>query len=94
MPVDDIIPSPIDPDCECVRIGSRAADGSVVSPPPDGETTPAGLPLCPDGYLPRRKSSGAYTVQGKMVTRPGQQPLPNPEPPPSLPKHIAEENSL
>jgi hypothetical protein len=62
----DVLPCEADPDYECVRIGSQAnvADGPA-SPPPGGRDP--GPPLCPDGYVPRRRRDRNYTAEGKVI---------------------------
>lgn len=79
MPLDpprdgpDVIPSPLDPDVECVRIGSQAHGEGDAQPPPGGapEATAEELESpCPEGYVPRRRRRPPYDLDGKVV-RPG-----------------------
>ena len=73
-----VIPSAVDPDVECVRI-----DAQGVAAPPDGGTAAEDTPkLCPDGYVPRRRSPHGYTLRGKSIVSPGP-PLRNPNPAPA-----------
>jgi hypothetical protein len=72
----EVIPSPVDPDCECVKL---AAGERLASPPP-GEDSLA-PELCPEGYVPRRRRGPAYELRGKQVIT-GQPPEVNPDPPP------------
>ena len=62
----DIIPSPVDPDYECVPIGDATSGRQPT--PPDQSGTPVDEPkaqrLCPDGYVPRRKRR-PYHLEGK-----------------------------
>ncbi len=83
----DVIPSPVDPDYECVRIGSSAHPESLAEPPPSPQTD-ATLPdeeaeqaLCPEGYVPRRRRRPRYELDGKRIrsSRPAER---NPNPPP------------
>jgi hypothetical protein len=69
MPVDgpDVIPSPVDPDVECVRIGSQDPTGVVAAPPPGGQGDAGGSGLCPDGYVPRRRRRPDARFEGKRV---------------------------
>ncbi len=67
MPVDEdgVIPSPVDPDYECVPV-SR----SVPRPPPGGQDEPPGPRLCPEGYVPRRRRR-TYDLDGKVIRSSG-----------------------
>ena len=80
VPVDepDVIPSLVDPDCECVK-GPPGAN--LNTPPPGGVRT--GRVLCPEGYLPRRRRRATYQLRGKEVDT-NRPPEPNPEPPPEF----------
>ena len=64
MPVDEdgVIPSPVDPNYECVPV----AAGQPPSPPPGGREEPPGPRLCPDGYVPRRRRRD-YDLDGKTI---------------------------
>jgi hypothetical protein len=62
----DIIPCELDPDFECIRVGSQAAD-ALASPPPGGSKEEASRRLCPDGYVPRRRRERGYRLEGKLV---------------------------
>lgn len=76
LSVDDgVIPSPVDPDYECVPTGGTAGESPVV-PPPGGLEEPAGPRLCPEGYVPRRRRR-TYPLQGKLI-RPSPSPVRNP----------------
>jgi hypothetical protein len=68
----DVIPSPVDPDVECVRAGDLAE-------PPGPDLRPSGEPLCPPGYVPRRKRREPYESHGKTIDtgRPAER---NPDP--------------
>jgi hypothetical protein len=81
LPIDepDIIPSLVDPDCECVRV----FPGERPSEPPPGDAA-LGPELCPEGYLPRRRHGPGYELRGKTVVT-GRPPERNPEPPPKPP---------
>ncbi|MEV7095371.1 hypothetical protein AB0M80_21265 [Amycolatopsis sp. NPDC051045] len=72
-----VIPSPVDPDVECVRDdrppGERPQPPGPTSAPPDEATR-----LCPDGYTPRRRSRGVYQLDGKRVVR-DTPPQPHPD---------------
>jgi hypothetical protein len=59
-----IFPSLIDPECDCVPIGSQTPDGRVAAPPSDDEGDAE--PLCPEGYVPQRRRR-KYDLEGKMV---------------------------
>jgi hypothetical protein len=72
MPTDEgrpaVIPSPVDPDIECVRVDPPGPTGEVASPPdaspaPDDEHPP----LCPEGYVPRRRRRTDYRLDGKLL---------------------------
>lgn len=85
--------SVVDPDYECVKVGSAAHSKHPAEPPPGGGkgTHPAGgegLPaLCPEGYVPRRKRR-RYILNGKRVRREGpaeRNPDGDPEPRPERP---------
>jgi hypothetical protein len=85
MPVDDpddgleVIPSPVDPDYECVRRDLQDPTGQVAEPPSE-QPREATLPtLCPEGYVPRRRRRH-YTLDGKRVQT-GRPPERNPNPP-------------
>ena len=75
---DDVIPSPVDPNVECVRVRSVGAGDPPVTPPAGGQEPPAGG-LCPPGYVPRRRRRH-YASEGKRVIT-GEPPTRNPEPP-------------
>ena len=77
MPVDkpDVIPSPVDPDVECVR------SGDLAEPPGPDDIGPGGESLCPPGYVPRRKRRPPYEAEGKTI-RTGRPAEHNPDPPP------------
>jgi hypothetical protein len=68
----DVIPSEIDPDVECVRIGSEVHGGLGAQPPPpaapdaSAEDEPR---LCPEGYVPRRRRRPPYDLDRKVVRR-------------------------
>jgi hypothetical protein len=76
----DVIPSPVDPDYECIRVDGRARPPGAGAEPDRPEEGAAPAALCPDGYVPRRKRRN-YTLEGKEV-RTGEPPLHNPEPRP------------
>lgn len=59
-----IFPSSVDPDCDCVPIGSQTPDGRVAAPPSDDEGDAE--PLCPEGYVPLRRRR-KYDLEGKVV---------------------------
>jgi hypothetical protein len=73
----DVIPSPVDPDCECVRIGGSAHPEPLVEPPrtPESDTPSAeqqtGPALCPEGYVPRRRRRPRYELDGKRIRSSG-----------------------
>lgn len=67
-----MIPSPVDPEVECVR-----AEG--LAEPPEPEAGPAGEPLCPPGYVPRRRRREPYELHGKTIET-GRPTERNPEP--------------
>jgi hypothetical protein len=75
----DVIPSEVNPEYECIRIGSTAPDGVVATPPSEGDEAEQAR-LCPDGYVPRRRRR-RYRLEGKRIVREGP-PERNPEPPP------------
>jgi hypothetical protein len=62
----DILPCEFDPDVECVRVGSRAEDATA-APPSGGSKAEGGQPLCPEGYVPRRRGDRGYSLEGKRV---------------------------
>jgi hypothetical protein len=68
MPVEseDVIPSPVDPDFECVRIVGDAGSEGHAAPPSPSRDDPAAVPLCPDGYVPRRRFR-PNRFEGKLV---------------------------
>jgi hypothetical protein len=75
----DIIPSPVDPNYECIPIESQVADGAVASHPPGGNRS-SGRPICPDGYVPRRKTNRPrYKLNGKVIIDPDTVPERNPK---------------
>ena len=61
---DGVIPSPFDPDYECVPVA--AAGEPAPSPPPGGQKEPPGARLCPEGYVPRRRRR-EYDLDGKVI---------------------------
>jgi hypothetical protein len=76
-----VIPSPIDPDVECVRIDTQTPSGDVAGPPSPPAAAGEGTPkLCPDGYVPRRRQRADYTLEGKRVVGKGP-PIRNPDEP-------------
>jgi len=85
MPTDDdrplVVPSAVDPDVECVRIDSQTPTGGIAQSPepsePDGSSGP---PLCPEGYVPRRRRQ-PRTLDGKRVVT-DSAPTRNPDDPP------------
>jgi hypothetical protein len=74
----DVIPSAVDPDYECVRLGSQVPSGEVAAPP--GPAPERGTRLCPDGYVPRRRRRTDYDLRGKSVVT-GDPPERNPDTP-------------
>jgi hypothetical protein len=69
MPVDPsgkrkILPSSVDPEYDCVPIGSQTPDGRIATPPDDDEREAE--PLCPEGYVPQRRRR-KYSLEGKVV---------------------------
>ena len=62
LPVDEdgVIPSPVDPDYECVPVALAG------EPPPGGHEEPPGPRLCPDGYVPRLRRR-EYDLDGKVI---------------------------
>lgn len=80
MPAQDdrpaIIPSEVDPDVECVRID----DPGALAQPPGPPGAAGGQKLCPDGYLPRRRSRGEYRLEGKRIVTDAP-PIRNPDDP-------------
>jgi hypothetical protein len=82
MPTDNdrppVIPSPVDPEIECVRMDTQIPSDEIAPPAPTGS---AGLPrLCPDGYVPRRRPRRDYTLEGKKIIT-GTPPKRNPNDP-------------
>jgi len=63
----DVIPSEVDADYDCVRMGATAPDGVVAAPPPGGDESD-GPTLCPDGYVPRRRRRPYRSVGKRIVT--------------------------
>lgn len=61
---DGVIPSPFDPDYECVPVAAAGKPGP--SPPPGGHKEPPGPRLCPEGYVPRRRRR-EYELDGKVI---------------------------
>lgn len=84
MPTSDhrplIIPSPVDPDVECVRIDTQVPSGELAQPPGPSPTDGDDSHLCPDGYVPRRRRRGDYTLKGKEIVT-GTPPKRNPDDP-------------
>jgi hypothetical protein len=85
MPTDDhrppVIPSPVDPDVECVRVDTQVPTGEL--PPPPGPQPTGGNDspsLCPEGYVPRRRRRRDYTLEGKAIIT-GTPPIRNPDDP-------------
>ncbi|MBA3431262.1 MAG: hypothetical protein H0U16_07260 [Actinobacteria bacterium] len=76
----DVIPSEVDANYDCVRLGSAALGGEIAMPPDGGMETDVKR-LCPDGYVPKRRRA-PYRAKGKRIVRdgPGER---NPEPDPS-----------
>jgi len=74
-----IVPSPIDPDVECVRVDTLTLPGGRAKPPDpplaQGDESPS---LCPDGYVPRRRQRRDYRLDGKVVVT-GTPPTRNPD---------------
>ncbi len=72
MPTSDhrplIIPSPVDPDVECVRIDTQVPSGELAQPPGPSPTDGDDSHLCPDGYVPRRRRRRDYTLNGYSRT--------------------------
>jgi hypothetical protein len=60
----EIFPSFVDPDYDCIPIGSQTPDGRIAEPPNDGERETK--PLCPEGYVPQRRRK-KYSLKGKVV---------------------------
>jgi hypothetical protein len=86
MPVEepDVIPSEVDPDYECVRIGGSEHPGPPAEPPPGPEAEgerESGRALCPEGYVPRRRRRPRYELDGKKIRSTGPAER-NPNPPP------------
>ncbi len=66
-PRPDVIRSEVDPDFDCVRLGSTAPGGRVATPPGPDEAHATGAPrLCPEGYVPKRRRE-PYESEGKRV---------------------------
>ncbi len=85
MPTNDdrppVIPSPVDPDVECVRIDTQVPPGKLAQPPGSPPTGDDDSPrLCPDGYVPRRRRRRDYTLEGKEIVT-GTPPKRNPDNP-------------
>ena len=76
----DVIPSEVDPDYDCVRLGSATHGEDVASPPPGGRDS-SEAPLCPEGYVPRRRRR-PYEAKGKRIIS-DEPPVRNPKPPAS-----------
>ncbi len=66
----EVIPSPVDPDYECVRIDTAAGGKAPAAPPPGGEPEPEEPRICPDGYVPRRRRR-TYELEGKRIRSSG-----------------------
>ncbi len=84
----EVLPSAADEEYECVLVDPQAAMAPPeAQEPPPGEPgaphpVPPARPLCPPGYVPRRKRQAPYHLHGKeRVTE--DPPEQNPEPPPS-----------
>lgn len=60
---DGVIPSPFDPDYECVPVGTCA---DSPSPPPGGQEESSAPRLCPEGFVPRRRRR-EYDLEGKVI---------------------------
>ena len=75
----DVIPSEVNPDYDCVRIGSTVPDRVVAAPPSEVAEAKKGR-LCPDGYVPRRRRR-QYRLEGKRIVGEGPAER-NPKPPP------------
>ena len=63
-----VIPSPVDPDVECVR-DDTPPDARPRPPGPPSDPVDEATRLCPDGYTPRLRSRGVYRLEGKRVVR-------------------------
>jgi|GEM_PF-3904151 len=66
----DVIPCDADPMYDCVRVGSPAhTTQPLASPPPDHEEGDGVeiAPLCPPGYVPRRRRRPRYELRGKEL---------------------------
>jgi hypothetical protein len=74
--VPDVIPSKVDSNYDCVRLGSTTHDGQIASPPPGGGDAEEAR-LCPEGYVPRRRR-GPYEARGKRMVS-GEPPVRNPD---------------
>jgi hypothetical protein len=68
----DIIPSTVNPDYECVRIGG-SAHPELAEPPPEASPheEESGPALCPQGYVPRRRRRPSYELEGKQIRSAG-----------------------
>lgn len=75
----EVIPSAVDPDYDCVRAGSQDPSGALPSPPSESQPAEGAERLCPDGYVPRRRSRD-YELDGKRVIT-GRPPEQNPDSP-------------
>jgi hypothetical protein len=75
-PLPEVVPSTIDPDCDCVLV-----DADVAASPPPAATVDEAQPLCPPGYVPRRRRRADYELRGREVVS-DHAPEENPEPPP------------
>ena len=82
MPPDDdrppFIPSPVDPDVECVRTDTQVPSGELAQPPGPSPTSDDSPSLCPDGYVPSRRRRSDYTLNGKEIVT-GTPPTRNPD---------------
>jgi hypothetical protein len=70
----EMFPSSVDPEYDCVPIGSQTPEGRVAAPPDDDEREAE--PLCPEGYVPQRRRR-KYSLEGKVVVT-GTEPKRNP----------------
>jgi len=87
MPAEDdrppVIPSPVDPDVDCIRVDLQTPSGEIAQPPgPDPPGADAAPRLCPEGYVPVRRKQRDYTLKGKVVVS-DTEPKRNPEDPPA-----------